>query len=80
MGVAFVLIPPKTYRLYCFDVARKAVSADFLHASSDEEAMAHAQANCAALKCEIWDGERLVGRLDDKRSTSPSGSPSHQDY
>ena len=55
--------PPKVYRLYCFDIERKEVTADFIKAASDTEAIAHAEA-CKATKCEIWDGKRLVARHD----------------
>ena len=59
-------IPPRTYRLYCFDLQQKAVTADFLKAATDEEAIASAKA-CYASKCEIWDGKRLVAALDQER-------------
>jgi hypothetical protein len=39
------------------------VTADFLKAAHDEEAIALAQA-CAATKLEIWDGKRLVAQLE----------------
>ena len=55
--------PPKTYRVYSFDLTEKTVTADFITAASDEEAIANARA-CSASKCEIWDDRRLVARLD----------------
>ncbi len=58
--------PPKTYRIYCYDVGQKSVSADFIKAAHDEDAIAQAEA-CAASKCEIWDGNRLVAQLEAER-------------
>lgn len=59
--------PPKTYRIYCFDSARKAVSADFIKALDDDDAIAKAQERGFGSKCEIWDGKRLVAQLDADR-------------
>jgi len=56
----------KTYRVYRFDLAQKQVTADFLKAASDNEAIAAAQLS-SATKCEIWDGKRLVAQLDSER-------------
>jgi hypothetical protein len=55
--------PFKTYRVYRFDEAPKAVTADFIKATHDHEAIAKAEA-LAAAKCEIWDGKRLVASLE----------------
>ena len=57
----------KTYRVYCYDAAHKVVTADWIEASSDEEAIAKAQAAGFASKCEIWDGRRLVAMLEAER-------------
>lgn len=59
--------PLKTYRVYCFDVARKMVTADFIEAADDEEAIASAEAAGIASKCEIWDERRLVAQLEGER-------------
>ncbi len=59
--------PRKTYRVYCFDLARKDVSADFINAASDEDAVAAVEGRCLATKCEIWDGKRLVAQLEGER-------------
>lgn len=59
--------PMKTYRVYCFDAAHKIVTADFVEAASDEEAIALAEAQGFGTKCEIWDGKRLVAQLEDDR-------------
>ncbi len=59
--------PPKSYRVYCFDMERKAVSADFVNAETDEEAITKTQNSGFGSKCEIWDGERLVAQLEKER-------------
>ena len=59
--------PMKTYRVYCFDAAHKVLTADWLEAASDEEAIAKANALGFSTKCELWDGRRLVAQLEDQR-------------
>lgn len=59
--------PQKRYRVYCYDGASKVVTADFIKASSDEEAIAKAEARGFGSKCEIWDGKRLVAQLGQER-------------
>jgi len=59
--------PEKSYRIYCYDSARRIVTSDWLEAASDEEAIAKAQAAGFGSKCEIWDGKRLVAQLDEER-------------
>ena len=59
--------PQKTYRVYCFDSAHNVVTADFIEAASDEQAIAIAEASDFGSKCEIWDGRRLVAQLDGER-------------
>ena len=62
--------PLKTYRVICFDAALKIVSADFLKAVNDEEAIAIAEAAGFGTKCEIWEGHRLVARLQERLSAA----------
>lgn len=50
----------KSYRVCRFDAALKVVTADFVKAANDEEAIAAAEAAGFGTKCEIWDGNRLV--------------------
>jgi hypothetical protein len=59
-----VSAPLKTYRVYCYDGARNIVTADWIEAASDEEAIAEARAKGFGSKCEIWEGSRLVAALD----------------
>ena len=56
----------KTYRVYCFDAAHKILTADWLDAESDEEAIAKAHAQGFGTKCELWDGRRMVAQLEDQ--------------
>lgn len=62
--------PLKTYRVYCYDDAHKVVTADFIDAAGDEEAIARAKAAGFGSKCEIWDERRLVAQLEDERRTA----------
>jgi hypothetical protein len=57
----------KTYKVYCYDVARTVVTADFITAATDEEAIATVRAAGFGTKCEIWDGRRLVAQLEEQR-------------
>lgn len=54
---------PRTYRIYCYDGAQKVVSADWLDATTDEDAIAEAHARGFGSQCEIWNGERMVAQL-----------------
>ena len=58
------------YRLYCYDGAGKLWVADWLEAASDEAAMAEARTMTVAVKCEVWERDRLVGTID-----NPPGGP-----
>ena len=53
----------KIYRVYCYDGTRNIVSADWLEAANDAEAIAKAEAAGYGSKCEVWDGRRLVAQL-----------------
>ena len=59
--------PQKTYRIYCFDGQQRVVTADWLKAASDEEAIALAHKQGFGSQCEIWDGDRLVAQLEGER-------------
>lgn len=50
----------KTYRLCCFDSIQNVLTADWLEADSDEDAIARAEAMGICSHYEIWDGNRLV--------------------
>jgi len=61
--------PQKKYRVYCYDAANKMVTADWIEAPSDEEVIARVEAAGFGTKCEIWEGKRLVARLEAERRT-----------
>ena len=58
---------PKIYRVYSFDIERKAVSAEFVNAANDDDAIAKTKEAGFGSKCEIWDGKRLVAQLEEER-------------
>jgi hypothetical protein len=58
---------PKTYRFCRYDAANMVVSADWIQAASDEEAIAMATEACFGAQCELWDGNRLVAQLEADR-------------
>jgi hypothetical protein len=62
-----VSLPLKTYRLYSFDLAQRTVTADFIKAANDADAIATAEAAGFANKCEIWEERRLVAQLEGER-------------
>lgn len=53
-----------SYRLYCFDGADRLWVADRVEGNSDEDAIEAARALDTAIKCEVWEGRRLVATLD----------------
>jgi hypothetical protein len=53
---------PKAYRLYRFDGASRIISADWIEAANDAEAI-HLARHETGLSREVWDRERLVGRV-----------------
>lgn len=58
---------PKIYRVYSFDIERKAVSAEFVNAANDDDAIAKTKEAGFGSKCEIWEGKRLVAQLEEER-------------
>jgi hypothetical protein len=61
--------PQKKYRVYCYDAAHTAVSAELIEAATDDEAITKAKAAGFGCKCEVWQGNRLVARLEAERRT-----------
>jgi hypothetical protein len=57
----------KTYRVYCYDAQMKTVSSNLIEAANDEDAVAQAEAHGFGSKCEIWEGNRLVAKLEEDR-------------
>jgi hypothetical protein len=56
----------KIYRIYSYDMGQRSVTADFIKAANDEDAIVKAE-DLVASKCEIWDGKRLVAQLEGER-------------
>jgi hypothetical protein len=64
----------RSYRLYCLDSAGKIHFADWIKASTDEEAVAIGrEKKSGASKCEVWEGSRLVASLDTQDLAGLSG-------
>ena len=59
--------PPIDYRVYCYDGSKMKLTGDLIQASSDEDAIAKAEARAFGSRCEIWDGNRLVAELQGER-------------
>jgi hypothetical protein len=63
-GTAIGVACMPDYRIYCLDGAGKISFAEELIASSDDEAITKAhRLKQKALKCEVWQGRRLVATL-----------------
>ena len=52
------------YRLYCLDGASKVASAEWIEADDDSIAINAARERLEGYECEVWQGRRLVARLD----------------
>ena len=52
------------YRIYCLDGAGKVWAAEWIEARSDAAALEAARRFTDAVHCEVWDGQRLVGRVE----------------
>lgn len=52
------------YRLYCLDGASKVASAEWIDADDDSAAIAVARERFDGYECEVWQGKRLIARLD----------------
>ena len=51
------------YRLYRFDGSSSVVSADWVEAANDAEALLAAKADQGGVTREVWNRDRLVGRI-----------------
>lgn len=52
------------YRLYCFDGANKISGVHEIEAESDALALEEGKSIKRGLRCELWQRERLVARID----------------
>lgn len=57
------------YRVYCLDGAGKVWAAEWIEAEDDSGALNSARQFSKAVQCEVWQGQRLVGRVDLKPGT-----------
>ena len=55
------------YRIYCLDGLNKVASASWIEADGDAAAAELVTERHDGYKCEVWDGKRLVARLDLRR-------------
>lgn len=55
------------YRIYCLDGANKVASAGWVEADDDAAAIDRVHELHDGYKCEVWDGKRLVARIDLRR-------------
>ena len=55
------------YRVYCLDGAGKVWAAEWIEADSDSAALDAARRFTDAVRCEVWLGERLVGKVEPQR-------------
>jgi len=55
------------YRLYCLDGVNKVASADWIEADDDQAAIEVAKISNDGQLCEVWQGPRLVARIDLRR-------------
>ena len=57
-----------SYRVYCVNGAGSLELPEWIEAADDADAMRQAQElKRKARKCEVWQGRRLVGTLDNQR-------------
>lgn len=58
------------YRVYCLDGAGKVWAAEWIEAADDAAALEAAREFDQAVRCEVWQGQRLVGRVEHDRGKS----------
>jgi hypothetical protein len=51
------------YRMYCLNGIGKISSSEDIGASNDEQALAAVRAKKLSVRCEVWNGNRLVGTV-----------------
>ena len=55
------------YRVYCLDGGDKIDSAEWIDAADDAAAVREVKKRFPKHSCELWDGARLVGRVENGR-------------
>jgi hypothetical protein len=61
----------KNYRVYCLDGASRIQSVEIVEAVNDAEALVAAKKLHQGFGREVWDRDRLVGKIQPKTSPSP---------
>ena len=56
------------YRLYHIDGGGRFSAAEWIEAVDDEAAVAAARALNKSIACELWQGQRFVGRVESEQS------------
>jgi hypothetical protein len=59
-----------SYRLYCLDTAGKIVKVEEFEAIGDAEAMMAAMAMDKPQTCELWQHDKLIGKIPGRPETS----------
>jgi hypothetical protein len=59
------------YRLFSLDGDGRIMSAEWIDAGNDHEALFIARAHGRSAACEVWDDNRLVGRVADHSNRGP---------
>jgi hypothetical protein len=54
--------------VYCLDGADRVASAQWIEAADDDAALGQVKERWSGYKCELWDRERLVARIDLRRA------------
>ena len=62
-----------TYRLYCLDGVGKVMSADWIDAADDKQAVETAIQQVDGYAYELWERGRLVMRIDPRRGHDDGG-------
>jgi len=55
------------YKVYCIDGGDKIASANWVEAENDEAAAELVRERHEGYKCELWQGTRLIARMDLRR-------------
>lgn len=63
-------MPSENYRYYSWDVSGRLQEAAWFKAVSDQSAVRQIEAKYPDLKCEVWQGSRLVATIFPQPSTS----------
>jgi hypothetical protein len=60
----------KPYRVYCFDGASRIVLAEWIEAANDCEGLKAARVLMDCFRSEVWDKDRLVGRIEPRDNSN----------